>query len=102
MANLITKPYVIEFLELINGVGGTALKLEEISFENLRDEYHDNSLKEMDIRSRTGVTIIAFKDDKEGFIFNPHSGKKVGQGDILIVLGTPDHFKKFSSIYLKH
>ena len=100
MANLITKPYVIEFLELINGVGGMTLKLEEISYEVLKDEYHNQSLKEMDIRSRTGVTIIAFKDDKEGFIFNPHSDKRVGEGDILIVLGTPQHFEKFEQIYL--
>ncbi len=102
MANLITKPYVIEFLELINGVSGRSLKLEEISFENLRDEYHDKSLKEMNIRSKTGVTILAFKDDQEGFIFNPHSDKTVGQGDILIILGTPEHFKKFNTIYLKN
>lgn len=100
MANLITKPYVIEFLELINGVGGAALKLEEVSFEKLRDEFHDKSIQEMDIRRRTGVTIIAFMDDKEGFIFNPPSEKTIGPGDILIVLGIPEDFEKFSSIYM--
>ncbi len=100
MANLITKPYVIEFLELINGVGETALRLEEISYNKLKDEYHNKSLKEMDIRRQTGVTIIAFKDDEEGFIFNPQSDKRVGEGDILIVLGTPSHFEQFTNRYL--
>ncbi len=101
MANLVTKPYVIEFLELINGVGGTVLKLEEVSFEKLKDEYHNQTIQELDIRKKTGVTIIAFMDDKEGFIFNPPSSKQIGQGDILIILGSPEDFQKFSDIYMK-
>ncbi len=95
MANLVTKPYVIEFLELINGVGENTLLLEEISFRRLKDDYKNSTLKELDIRRKTGATIIAFKDDKEGFIFNPPSDKKITEGDILIVLGTQLHFDAF-------
>lgn len=101
MANLVTKPYVIEFLKLLNGVGDQQLELEEVSFEKLKDEYHNQTLRELDIRNKTGATILAFKDDKAGFIFNPHSEKKVDKNDVLIVLGTREHLDRFNNTFLK-
>ncbi len=102
MANLVTKPVVIEFLELLNGVGEEKLILEEVSYTRLKNEYHDKSLKDLNIRQRTGVTVIAFKDDVQGFIFNPHSDKLVSDGDTMIILGRYDQVHKFLDIYLKH
>lgn len=101
MANLVTKPYVIEFLELLNGVGGSKLELEEVQYSWLKKDYHGKSLRELDIRNKTGATIIAFKDDQEGFIFNPHSDKIIGLGDVLIVLGTNESIAKFNDAYLQ-
>jgi len=96
MANLVTKPYVIELLEMLNGVGKQPLELEEVDYEHLKDEIKDKSLSDLDIRNKTGATIIAYKDDKEGFLFNPHSDKKIGAGDVLIVLGTKENLTKFN------
>lgn len=101
MANLVTKPYVIEFLKLLNGVGEQQLELEEVSFEKLKDEFHEQSLRQLDIRNKTGATILAFKDDKAGFVFNPHSEKKVDKNDVLIVLGTRENLEKFNDVFLK-
>jgi len=101
MANLVTKPYVIEFLELLNGVGDQHLELAEVSHDKLKDPYKEQSLRELDIRNKTGATIIAFKDDKVGFVFNPHSEKKVDEGDVLIVLGTRENLEQFNQHFLK-
>ncbi len=101
MANLITKPVVIEFLELLNGVGEEKLLLEEVAYERLKTDYQDLSVKEMNIRDNTGVTIIAFKDDVQGFIFNPHPGKIVSSGDTMIILGTRNQIDKFVHAYLQ-
>ncbi|MEO1055235.1 MAG: NAD-binding protein, partial [Bacteroidota bacterium] len=95
MANLITKPYVIEFLELLNGVGDVKVNLEEVSREALSKEYHGKTLKEMDIRQKTGATIIAIKNGKRGFQFNPHADKVIDDDDVMIVLGTDDCITKF-------
>lgn len=101
MANLITKPYVIEFLELLNGVGESKIELEEIDYDNLKTEYCNQSLKSLDIRNKTGATVIAIKDDKEGFIFNPHSEKEICEGDVLIVLGKQSDLKQFRKTFYK-
>lgn len=101
MANLVTKPAVIEFLELLNGVGEQKLVLEEVNYSNLIDEFRDHSLKDLNIRQRTGITVIAFKDDRQGFIFNPHAEKVISEGDTMIILGKKDQLKKFIDIYVK-
>ncbi|MTI41584.1 potassium channel protein [Fulvivirga lutimaris] len=100
MANLITKPYVIEFLELLNGVGDSKLVLEEVSHDKLKAEYQNKSLRELDVRNKTGATIIAFKDEVEGFIFNPHSEKAVQEGDVLIVLGNTKNIAQFKQVFV--
>jgi len=101
MANLVTKPYVIEFLELLNGVGDQHLELAEVDHERLKEEHRTKSLRELDIRSKTGATIIAFKADKVGFLFNPPPSKTVGEGDVLIVLGTKEDLEKFNQTFVK-
>lgn len=100
MANLVTKPYVIEFLELLNGVGEQKLELTEVDHSSLKAEYQEQSLKQLDIRNRTGATIIAYKDDVDGFVFNPNSEKKIAKGDVLIVLGSKENLEKFSENFL--
>ena len=101
MANLITKPYVIEFLELLNGVGDSKIELEEIDYQNLKPEYCNQSIKSLDIRNKTGATVIAVKDEKEGFIFNPNSEKQICEGDVLIVLGKRTNLLEFRKVFYK-
>lgn len=101
MANLITKPYVIEFLKLMNGVDDSKMVLEEVSHDSLKEEFRNRSLRELDIRNKTGATILAFKDDKLGFIFNPTSKKKVEEEDVLIVLGRTKDMEKFKETFIK-
>ncbi len=51
MANLITKPYVIEFLELMNGIDETKMLLEEVDHGALKEEFLSKSLRELDVRN---------------------------------------------------
>ncbi|MDX1629788.1 MAG: TrkA C-terminal domain-containing protein, partial [Fulvivirga sp.] len=101
MANLVTKPYVIEFLELLNGVGDQHLELMEVDHDTLKDEFRNKSLGQLDIRNKTGATILAFKDREEGFVFNPHSKVKIDEGDVLIVLGSKDNLKNFNDEFVE-
>ncbi|MEP2773565.1 MAG: potassium channel protein [Fulvivirga sp.] len=102
MANLVTKPAVIEFLELLNGVGTEKLELLEINHDNLKTKYQQRTLKELDIKNHSGATIIAYKDDREGFIFNSNYEKVISQGDILIVLGSQNNLKQFKTHFLSN
>ena len=101
MANLVTKPVVIEFLELLNGVGEEKLLLEEVNFTKLREEFKNHSLRDLNVRNRTGVTVIAFKDDIQGFIFNPHAEKVISEGDTMIILGRTEQIAEFRKLYVQ-
>jgi len=102
MAQLITKPYVIEFLELLNGVGnlGANFILEEFSYEMLSSDFRDKSIKEMDIRNETGTQVIAIRDSRKGFSFSPSPHAVISKDSVLIVLGTPDSVENFKKHYL--
>lgn len=96
MANLITQPYVIEFLEILTGIKDQDLQLEEYLFSELKDEYKNKTIKELDIRNNTGATVIGVKDPEKGFIFDPNSDTIIKKGDILIVLGSHSSLEKFN------
>lgn len=95
MAHLITQPYVIEFLEILTGITRQDLKLEEFEFNELKENYKNKTIKELDIRNNTGATVIGLKDPKKGFIFDPNSDTVIENGDILIILGTDESITKF-------
>lgn len=100
MAQLITKPYVIEFLELLEGEGGEDLRLEEFAYTELNKESRGKSLKDLDIRAKTGASVIGFKHKYKGFVFNPSPETVIGEEDILIVLGSNNDINGFKKQYL--
>lgn len=101
MASLVTKPAVIEFVELLNGVGSdTTVMLEEIGFDVFKPEYKGHSIKELDIRRKSGVTIIGLKDRHNKFIFNPSLDTPIAEGYILIALGKEEELEKFRTEFL--
>lgn len=101
MANMVIRPEVVEFLDMINGVGEVALHMEEFCFSDLKGEYRNHSIKELNLRQVCGVTIIGYKSKKLGFIFNPNSQTKVEDGDILILIGSSEDFVKFKEVYVQ-
>lgn len=99
MAQLITKPIVIEFLDLLNGVSETKYYLEEVSFQYLKPGYRDKTLAELDIDQKVGVTVVGVKDDIKGLIPSPGKDTFIGEDDHLIVLGSDNKLKQFFEEY---
>ncbi len=102
MAHIVTKPFIVEFVEMLSGFGESEYILEEIRYLHIKLEYRDKSLAEMNIRKNTGVTVFGFKDAKKGIIFNPEPKIKFSQNDILILLGKEDSIKLFKKKYMRH
>ena len=102
MSQLITKPYVIEFLDILNGVSSEELHLEEITFEDIRADFQNQTIGALNIRAKSGVTIIGVRRGEGGFSFNPGPDTIINQGSILIVLGNKTQIEKFSDLYLNN
>jgi voltage-gated potassium channel len=100
MSQLITKPYVIEFLDLLNGVSSQELHLEEIEFEDIKSEFHNKTIGDLDVRAKSGVSIIGVRRGEKGFAFNPGPDTIINMGSILIVLGNNNQIEMFSDLYL--
>ena len=88
MANLIIRPEVIKFLDMISGLDPNKLRLEELSFGELRPNLRGQSIRELDVRSRTGANIIALRrgSDQELEV-SPAADYRPVSGDVLLVLG---------------
>jgi len=100
MASLVTKPSVVQFLELLNGDHESEYSLQEINHNLLKDKFKHLSLGEMDVKNKTGATVLAFKDKKEGFVFNPNSEVVCNEGDVIIILGDKKAIQSFKDEFV--
>ncbi len=101
MAQLITKPSVIHFLNLLEGVEGS-FKIEQINYDDLKPEYQGKSIVEMNIRQQTGVSVVANQNKNGSFQINPKADTVLQPGANFIILGTNDEIGRFQEIYLQH
>ncbi len=99
MANLILKPEIVEFLDVLTGTG--ALKLEEFCFNDFKEGYRNQTIRFLDAHNKTGVMILGFKDNELGMIINPDLDTEIGLNDFIIVLGTKEQIDKFATTYTK-
>ena len=99
MAQLITKPVVIEFLDLLNGLSTTDLILDEFSSQELKLVYRNKTLRELDVRKNTNAMVIGYKNSNKGFTFTPSSNTKISEECVLILLGKHSDIAKFREIY---
>jgi voltage-gated potassium channel len=65
MASLVIKPDVIEFLDHITGQGGPNINLEEIVFNELPEQLRNHTIKDLEVRNKSGANIIGFKTAME-------------------------------------
>ena len=95
MAHLVTKPYVVEFLQLLNGMDDNQLKLEDYTTEQLREEYRNKTLGELNINATTGARVVGIKSSTHGFTFGPDPNTVIADDHVLILFGTKESLKKF-------
>ena len=99
MANMLTRPALVEFVELISGEGNPDLHLEDVPCAN-HPQLIGKTLAELHIRARTGVLVLGFKRGKENVQLNPPAKDKIREEDLLFVLGTDAELEEFREIFL--
>lgn len=98
MASLVMKPDVMEFIDHITAEGGDNISLEEISFERIPDELKNKTLKDLEIRNRSGANIIGYKTATGEYIINPSADTRIIAESKLFVLGTSEQIASLKQI----
>ncbi|TXD53681.1 MULTISPECIES: potassium channel family protein [unclassified Polaribacter] len=99
MASLIATPDVIEFVDRLTIEGETTANLEEIAVDDLPKEYVNKTILDLDLRKKTGCTVIGYRNPDKDYIINPASNCKLISGSHLIVLGRPEQISKLREIF---
>ncbi|HEY4799930.1 MAG TPA: potassium channel protein [Bacteroidia bacterium] len=99
MASLVMKPDVVEFIDYITGVS-VDINLEEITFEKLPADFKNKTIRELEVRNKSGANIIGFKTAEGEYIINPSPETVLIPHAKLFALGTSDQIKKLKEIFL--
>ncbi|CAM1342941.1 potassium channel family protein [Tenacibaculum amylolyticum] len=99
MASLVVTPDVIEFVDRLTIEGDTTANLEEIAINDLPKEYINKTILDLDLRKKTGCTVIGYKKTNQEYIINPEADLKLKAGGNLIVLGRPEQINKLRELF---
>ncbi len=99
MASLVVIPDLVEFIDNLGIVGEQNINVEEIKVEQLYDPKVAKTIRELDLRKKTGCTVIGFKDGKGEYIVNPEADTKLIAGSKIVVLGRPEQIEQLNSEY---
>lgn len=99
MASLVTTPDVIEFVDRLTIEGETTANLEEISVNDLPKKYINKTILDLDLRKRTGCTVIGFRNPDKEYIINPEAEIELVVDSQLIILGRPEQIIKLREIF---
>jgi voltage-gated potassium channel len=88
MAALVMKPDIMEFIAQLTGQDtDISLTFEELSLSNISADIGNTSIRDLDIRNKTGANIIGLKMPDGEFIINPLPDSRINTNAKLIVLG---------------
>lgn len=94
MASLVVTPDLVEFVDKLAMLDKSSTNLEEIAVNGLPAEYLNKTIRDLDLRNRTGCSVIGFKTPTHEYIVNPESETVLTTDSNLIVLGRPNQIKK--------
>ncbi len=99
MAALLVTPDLVEFVNRISLDGESSANLEEIAVEDLPEEYLLKSIRDLDLRKKTGCSVIGFVTGDGEYIINPSSDMVLQPKSNLILLGRPDQILKIKEVF---
>lgn len=97
MANIMIRPHVTDFFDVVTLDGGIELWVEELTIGK-GSQLVGKTVGEADIRRQTGVTIIAVMQLGQTSARMPTADTKLSAGDDLIVLGTREQLLQMEKL----
>ncbi len=87
IANLVLKPQVADFLDIVSTHGGPELRFEEIEID-ATCEAAGRTISELRVRDATGAMIVAIRKTDGSLDVTPSPDAALEAGDVVIGVGT--------------
>lgn len=91
MAAMATQPVAVDFLDLVTHGGLVDFRLFQVTIP-AGSPLSGKSIAEADIRNTSGALVLAIRKSNGSFDLHPKETSKVEANDVLVVLGTQEHF----------
>jgi voltage-gated potassium channel len=98
MANLMLRPQVTAFVDVVTTASGHDLRFEEIEVTAASGQ-GGKSIRELDIRKETGALIVALRKRDGSFDTTPTPEALLEVGDVLIAAGTEEELRALEGIF---
>ncbi|WBM73627.1 potassium channel family protein [Saprospira grandis] len=101
MATLIYQPRMVEFLNLLSNLGNdVSMSFKEVDYKDLRPEFKDKQIRDLNLRSQTGVNIIGARLANGKYIINPGPDTAIVKGMSLVILGDEEQVETFERVVM--
>jgi voltage-gated potassium channel len=97
MAAFVLQPHVTEFLDVVMHDRDIEFRLEEVTVATDSPIVGD-TLRDAQIRNRTGALVLALREENGEFSTNPSPDARLGGGQVLIAIGTPKELSALADL----
>jgi voltage-gated potassium channel len=98
MANLVLKPQVTAFLDVVTTAEGDDFLLEEIEVKPTC-VHAGRTIRDLRVRDETGAIIVALRKRDGTFDTTPSPDELIEAGDVLIGVGTPEEIRNLEDFF---
>jgi voltage-gated potassium channel len=98
IANLVLKPQVSAFLDVVMTATGPDLQLAEIEIDR-RCPQAGRTIRDLRVRHETGAIIVAVRKPDGTFDTTPEPDVTIEVGDVLIGVGSPDEIARLEDLF---
>jgi voltage-gated potassium channel len=99
IVSLLTNPAAVEFAELVTNRSSIAIEMDEMPIAT-SSALAGHSLRDADIKRRTGVIVVAIKRSDGRVEFPPSGDEIISSGDAVVVLGRRSDLDQFRQQYV--
>jgi voltage-gated potassium channel len=97
IAAFVLQPHVTEFLDVVMHDRNLEFRLEEVTMPS-DSPLAGQTLRESQLRDRTGALVLALRAPDGTFATNPPPDATLDAGHVLIAIGTPDELSALVSL----
>ena len=98
MANLVLRPQVTAFLDVVTTAEGDDFRLEEIEVTRTCARA-GRTIRDLRVRDETGAIIVALRKSDGTFDTTPEPDVLIEVGDVLIGVGSPDEIRRLEDLF---